>query len=280
MGAVRQLTEIAQALYGLSRPDAPDVPLRWLLRTQARLNRRFARRAVVSTQSDGQVVVNGQIYVWPPDAALDSLLSLLAELNQPEHPHQYLWGPTRIAPGDVCLDIGACEGAFAARVATLGAEVICIEPSRLMGTVIRRLFQLRGLPAPRIEAVALGPRSETARFHDDGRNPGASQIGDAGYDLRVETLDECVERLALSRLDFIKCDAEGMDVDIITSGPKTLRRLRPKIAITTYHDDAHFADLARFLTALGYRIVGKGFHRVNHRFRVVMLHAWPSTSSI
>jgi FkbM family methyltransferase len=287
MASVTALKEIAGAVASLvSMPELlANVPLHWLVRSQSRLNGRFVRQAVVSVEDDDQtgrkVVVDGQIYVWPRHADVGGLLTLISELTTPYHPHQYLWGSTKLSSGDVCLDIGACEGAFSAQASALGAVVICVEPSRMMAAVIRRLYELRGLPSPWIESVGLGSKAGEAAFNDDGNNPGASSVASSGgYRVRIETLDDLVGRLNLDRLDFIKCDAEGMDLEIIRSGPNTLRRLRPKVAITTYHDASHFQEIKKFLCGLGYQVAGKGFHRVGNRFRVVMLHAWPAESNL
>jgi hypothetical protein len=88
------------------------------------------------------------------------------------------------------------------------------------------------------------------------------------------TLDQLVRELALPRVDFIKCDAEGYDLDIIRSAEATLRRDRPRLAICTYHADDHYIRLHDFLTGLGYQVAGKGFLHAPGKFRVLMLHAW------
>ena len=52
----------------------------------------------------------GQTFLWPRKSKTDTLLMLTSELMTPNHPHQYLYGPTQLCPDDVVLDIGACEG--------------------------------------------------------------------------------------------------------------------------------------------------------------------------
>ena len=218
--------------------------------------------------------INGEVFFWPAASPLDVLLVLVAELCIPYHPHQYLWGPTQIAAGDICLDIGACEGGFSAKASALGARVICVEPSKRMASVIEKLFRERGLDRPVIVPVLLGPRRECFSFFDDIQNPGGSRsAGEGAYSVEMLTLDELVERLALERLDFIKCDAEGSDVEILKSGERSLRRFRPRIAVTTYHGDNDYSDLHKYLRGLGYRVRGKGFLRCGRKLRVNMLHA-------
>jgi hypothetical protein len=55
---------------------------------------------------------------------------------------------------------------------------------------------------------------------------------------------------------------------------ETIRRCRPKIAITTYHRPDHAAKIGRLLRSIhpDYHIVVKGIE--NHWGSPVMLHAW------
>ena len=90
----------------------------------------------------------------------------------------------------------------------------------------------------------------------------------------VKTLDDLVVEMGLDRCDFIKCDAEGADVDIVMGGERTIRKFHPKLAICTYHADDHYRRLRGYLLRLGYQVRGKGFLNACGRLRVVMLHAW------
>jgi FkbM family methyltransferase len=262
------------------------VPLRWLLHAPGRTTARFAATAHVQVvpESDGDdlmVKVNGEPYAWPKDTPLDDLLAVVSELALPDHPHQYLWGPTPLRRGDVVLDIGSCEGSFAALAAEKGAQVVAVEPSEKMRRVIRRLFELRGLPQPQIVDCALGASEGSATLLEAEEHPAYASLRDSTGEhphmqhstVRIMTLDQLVGQLDLPRVDYIKCDAEGFDVDIIKGAEKTLRRDHPRLAICTYHADDHFLQLHDFLTRLGYRVEGKGFLHVPGKFRVLMLHA-------
>lgn len=65
---------------------------------------------------------------------------------------------------------------------------------------------------------------------------------------RMTTLDE----LNLQRLDFIKIDIEGMEMDALTGARETLKRTRPQLIIEKIKSDE--AALKHFLSALDYRI--------------------------
>jgi FkbM family methyltransferase len=262
-------------------PPEAEVSWTWLFRRPSILDRKFRKTAAIRIRkgdSFQEVIINGELFLWPPGAVIDSLLQIVSELQTPNHPNQYLWGPTTVSAGDTVLDIGACEGSFAARTACLGAKVIAVEPSKTMSEIMRRMFEIRGLPEPQIANHLLGSEACTLHFIENEANPGKSRVVPKptadSYPVEVLTLDQLVDSLGLKKLDFIKCDAEGADVDIIKSGAETLQRFRPKLALCTYHRDNDYYELHHFLREFGYRIRGKGFLHAPTKFRVVMLHAW------
>ena len=181
------------------------------------------------------------------------------------------------------MDIGACEGAFSAEAAAKGATVVLVEPSVIMQNLIIQLFKIRNLPEPKIIQCLLGKESGEAWFIDNQLNPGASRVvlsdEEGAYRVPVMTLDELVQEHLPNGFTFLKCDAEGWDYEIIASGPHTLKKWEPKIAITTYHAANHFEEISNFLKSLGYTIRGKGLLLAGDRFRPLMLHATPSVSS-
>lgn len=252
----------------------------WLLRSSSKMNARFRATAKVEcAQETGcQIItINGVAFAWPKNVLPDELINMAGELEMPDHPHQYLWGPTKLQAGDVVLDIGSCEGGFSARAKQLGAEPIAIEPTPKMLPIIRRLFEVRNLASPRIIDLALGSKPGTLTLHEEPDNPGYARLTPAAETgaatVQVISLDEMIHRFNIPRVDFIKCDAEGADLDIIHSGEALLKRDRPKLAICTYHEHDHFSRLSSFLKPLGYRIRGKGLLRVMKNYRILMLHA-------
>jgi FkbM family methyltransferase len=270
------------ARYCVARQGEAGVAIPWLWKRISRITANYRASARVGVADDGeflQVTINDRPYAWPREASQEQLLYITCELDVHDHPHQYLWGPTMIDRNEVVIDVGACEGAFSAMVAEIGARPIVIEPSPRMQRIVRRLFELRQLPEPTIVPVALSDEPGAAIFNDHDADVQGGRLGmllepHTGYPVDVRTLDDVVEELGLPHVDFIKCDAEGADVKILRGAMRTLHRFRPKLAFCTYHSASHFDEMRALLKPLGYHIRGKGLRQVGGRLNVVILHGW------
>ncbi len=278
-GTFRRLRAIFKAMF-VKGPEG-DVPKSWLLKaSNTLLCRKFVAEQSPSITTHGeytQIAIGKELFLWPAVLPVGGALQILSEIFMPNHPHQYLYGPTQIGPDDVVLDIGACEGSFAALVTSRSKRVIVVEPSRSMCRLIEELFRVRHQTCPVILNCLLGGERSTAYFVEDASNPAGSGVSttpvDGGYELPVITLDQLVEMVE-DKPTFIKCDAEGAAVQIYSGGVKFLTQSHPKIATASYHTDSEYLDLYALLKSYGYSVMGKGFHFQGDKLRIKMIHAW------
>jgi FkbM family methyltransferase len=149
---------------------------------------------------------------------------------------RYLWKVLR--PGMVFLDIGAHHGLYTLVAAKrLGANgtVVAFEPS---AREFRRLclhIRLNGMRSVLAEPIALGAEESKQTFFQivsgdntrGGLRPPASS--DRVTETSVETarLDDCVERLALDRVDIVKLDVEGGELEVLEGASMVLAKFRP-----------------------------------------------------
>jgi len=167
-------------------------------------------------------------------------------------------GEVRVGPrsGDVVLEGGACYGDsalwLAHRVGPKG-RVHCFEfvPANL--ELFAENMALNPSLASRIEAVPAplwsrsGERFEFAANGSGSRLSGASPGGTA---VSV-SVDDFVARRGLERVDFVKMDIEGAELEALRGAEATLRRFRPRLAISAYHKLADLWTLPTFLEGLG-----------------------------
>jgi hypothetical protein len=76
---------------------------------------------------------------------------------------------------------------------------------------------------------------------------GAAPAGDAASVVATTTIDQFVERTGLERVDYIKMDVEGAELNVLRGAAQTIERFAPKLAIAAYHKDD---DLVRIPDAI------------------------------
>ena len=163
-----------------------------------------------------------------------------------------------VAPGDVCVDVGAAGGAHLlvmARRVGPGGRVLGFEPRprshRALDWLVRRTgygdrvsvhsIALSDTEGSQLLRVPVVPTR--AHFRGSTRDP----AGDAAFaslphrEVRVPTttLDRIVEEQGLSRVDVLKCDVEGAELLVLAGAREVLRRHRPAVVLEA--DDAHQA---------------------------------------
>lgn len=165
------------------------------------------------------------------------------------------------------IDVGANVGqsAIRFRAAFPKARIISLEPVQTSFEELRR--RTNGL---RVEChrLALGPRNETAaiyltRFSET--NSLVKPVDDellGAEEVEVVTLDEFVSANHLDRIDLLKIDAEGYDLEILKGAGATLesRAIRFLMIEVGFHpgDDRHpLFDAAReTLSRYDFRVFG------------------------
>jgi FkbM family methyltransferase len=275
----RQIRAIYTAM--LVKGPEGDVSKSWLLKANnSLLCRKFMWEQSPSITTHGeytQIAIGKELFLWPAALPVGGAMQILSEIFMPAHPHQYIYGPTQIGPDDVVLDIGACEGSFAALVTSRCKSVIVVEPSRTMCRLIEETFKVRNQACPVIMNCLLGEEPSTAYFVEDASNPAGSRMSatpvDGAYELPVMTLDQLVEKVE-DKPTFIKCDAEGAAAQIYSGGLKFLTHSHPKLATASYHTDSEYLDLYALLKSYGYSVMGKGFYFQGNKLRIKMIHAW------
>jgi FkbM family methyltransferase len=62
-----------------------------------------------------------------------------------------------------------------------------------------------------------------------------SEFSDIDKSINVTTIDRVVEELRLKRLDMIKMDIEGAEIEALEGCAQTLKSLKPCLAVASYH---------------------------------------------
>lgn len=90
------------------------------------------------------------------------------------------------------------------------------------------------------------------RKRDDNEHIGQAISYDDGAEIRTQSIDD----LALDRIDLIKLDIEGMELDALRGAIKSIKRSRPVIVVETIKSNKH--ELRAFLERFDYDVVPVG----------------------
>jgi FkbM family methyltransferase len=169
-----------------------------------------------------------------------------------------------VRPGDVVLDCGANAGVFTQTALKRGAKlVVSIEPAPGTAECLRRNYE-REIGEGRVLVVQKGvwdhPDVLELAEGDDGNTTGDSFVFGRNQKNRVmvplTTIDALAAELKLPRVDFIKMDIEGAEKQALRGAAETIRKYRPRMAISSEHlpDDA--AAIPKVVNAIwpGYQI--------------------------
>lgn len=178
----------------------------------------------------------GRLWIPKPGSAVIKHLELEQVVEKVyDHPSVH------VNSGDIVFDCGAHIGGFT-RVALLaGARlVVAIEPEKANIVAFRRNFS-DALKNGRVVLVEKGVwhKIETLPLHlsSVGDSHSVSITQNTGKDETIEltTIDHLVESLKLPRVDFIKFDIEGAELNALHGAKQVLKRWRPRLAVSSYH---------------------------------------------
>ena len=165
-------------------------------------------------------------------------------------------GPPEVAarPGDIVIDGGGYWGDTAlyfAQIVGPAGRVVSFEfePSNL--EALHYNLGLNPQLAHHIDVVpsALWNRAgEEVNVHPFG--PGTSIRSDGEARASTDTIDALVARGDVERVDFIKLDVEGAELNALRGAEATLRRFRPRLAVAAYHKPDDLAAIPEYLASL------------------------------
>lgn len=95
--------------------------------------------------------------------------------------------------------------------------------------------------------IILDPKSSGASFFEDSFSC-SEKFGSKKYELaNVITIDAFVAKHGISRIDFIKIDAEGYEARILKGAREAIKKFKPVVAMSAYHNPDDKENLPRIL---------------------------------
>lgn len=156
--------------------------------------------------------------------------------------------------GDVVIDAGGCWGDTALYFAARGAEKVYVFefiPSNI--DIFNKNLSLNPQYIEHICLVekAVWESSEIALSFDD-RGPASCVAAADVYGGTTKTLsiDDLVNEQVLKKVDFIKMDIEGAELSALKGAAETIRKHKPKLAISVYHQPDDLITIPAYIQSL------------------------------
>ncbi|EPC9939834.1 FkbM family methyltransferase [Pseudomonas aeruginosa] len=139
------------------------------------------------------------------------------------------------------VDIGANIGLTSLALSSIchGGKVIAIEPVPHTFELLNKNLAGAGTQNVSSFNIAVGASEGSVSMYVDERNLATSFVVDidsgAGQEIPLTSLDSLVSQLAIERLDFIKIDVEGCELEVLKGAESTLNRFKPIVMLEMNH---------------------------------------------
>jgi FkbM family methyltransferase len=166
-------------------------------------------------------------------------------------------GNIEVEPGDYVLDAGACWGDTAlyfANLAGSSGKVFSFEFVKENIGIFNQNKEINPELSPGIQIIeyALWDKSDEIMYFDE-MGPGTSlNMRESTNKLEVKTIsiDDWMKKNNIQKIDFIKMDIEGAEINALLGAKETLKKYKPKLAISIYHRLSDFYEIIEFLNSL------------------------------
>ena len=147
--------------------------------------------------------------------------------------------------GDITIDGGAYDGATAIEFTRQGAKVYAFEMDVANYKKCLPRAELFGFT---IENLGLSDKKTEAAYFSWGTSSSKNSAGNLRG--KFIDLDTYVAEKNLPRVDYIKLDIEGAELEMLRGAAKTISRCKPKMAISVYHRADDLWILAPYIKSL------------------------------
>ncbi len=159
-----------------------------------------------------------------------------------------------VRPDDVVIDCGGCWGDTALYFASKGAKDIYVfEFVKSNLEIMNKNISLNNRYSDKINIIQnpVWNQSNVSLSYID-RGPG-SRVGKYDeYENKIKTLtiDDLVKLKKISKVDFIKMDIEGAEIQALEGAEETIKKFKPKLAISAYHKSDDLVAIPKLIQSI------------------------------
>lgn len=144
------------------------------------------------------------------------------------------------------MDVGSYDGGTCLRFTERGFKVYGFELDKNLFGHAAKVAKENNFV---VENCGLGSHEHTAKYLP--LNGGSTHLDDNGSEVaQIITLDSYVREKKIPRVDLIKLDVEGAELDVLKGASVTISRFKPILLISAYHKWDDFWTLFEFVKKL------------------------------
>lgn len=209
---------------------------------------------------------------WPGSFTIDRLDQVVAETFDTNDWHYYQKEHTEVEKGEIILDIGTAEGLMPLSVIDKCEHVYMVEPSVAFCKTLQKTFSNYS-DKTTIYNYAVGNEDGVISFDENSLDGMVSKGTTANLNkIAIHKIDTIFKDN--QKITYLKADIEGFEQEMLKGAAETIKRNKPKIAITTYHtqnDPKEIIDLiTSFVPEYKYYVIGI----YEQTPKPVLIHFW------
>lgn len=208
--------------------------------------------------------MNWKLFCWTLDKIgyplklYDAFIGVLGTFVFKQYQYGKIEPVLKAEKGDFVIDGGGCWGDtalyFAYEVGDKG-KIYTFEfvPENLK--IMKRNFTLNPQLKKRIEIIdnSLWEKSGNRLYCWDngpGSRVSGEKITDEDKKITTVSIDDFVFENKVKKIDFIKLDIEGAEMKALQGAIKTIKKFKPKLALSLYHHLNDFYIIPKFINSL------------------------------
>jgi FkbM family methyltransferase len=203
----------------------------------------FAAYQAIEKSTPSQLAANGQFgnlrhfdFEYQGDRYLVDCLGLDYYLFRGQYFYHRDGVTIRPEPGDTVLDGGACTGDTAAvfsNAVGAGGSVYCFDPVADHLAILGH--NVAQFPHRNAEVMPFGLSDKNIFAEPIVLNQYAPGFSAGNAQVPLRSIDFLVKTNKIQKIDFIKLDVEGAELECLRGARDSIRRFQPKLAVSLYH---------------------------------------------
>ena len=210
---------------------------------------------------NGGYVLENDLLFYIPKSPLDLMAS-----NKLFRPYHAPWLIKKFLPKDgVAVDVGANIGDWTLSMSKClenSGKVVSFEPIPYMNEALKKSIRANGFKNVILSKNACSNFIGDSQFSIELGNSGGSRIGENplksdSTHVKVTTLDEFLKAKEVKRLDLLKIDVEGEEVNVLEGSIISINNFRPACVIEIRKNCKGGTDkVVKLFSSINYTLIG------------------------